>query len=75
MFLKLRIFFTILAAVCAAAVIPVGTFLGFIWALVPIVAAFLFYFIMLYFKAKHEEIEPPATEKNPETQPPSDHND
>ncbi len=70
MFLKLRIFFTILAAICAAAVIPVGTFLGFVWALVPIIAAFLFYFIMLYFKAKQEETAPTVTEEKSESNPP-----
>ena len=57
MFLKLRILFTILSCICAAAVIPVGAFLGFIWAGLCIVAAFAFYVFMLIFKQKQEEQE------------------
>lgn len=66
MFLKLRIIFTLLSAICAAAVIPLGAFLGFIWAAIAIIAAFTFYVFMLIFKQKQEELE----QKNqPQEQP------
>lgn len=68
MLLKLRILFTILSAVCIAAVFPVGAFFGFIWALVPVIAALAFYAVMLVCKNKQEEQE--NREKNGE-QPPS----
>ena len=61
MLVKLRIIFTILSAVCAAAVVPVGTFCGFIGAMICIVAAFMFFVVMLGFKNKQEQQEnPPA---------------
>ena len=63
MFLKLRIIFTILSAICAAAVIPLGAFLGLIWAGVAIVAAFAFYVFMLFFKQRQEEIENKNTQQ------------
>lgn len=70
MFLKLRIIFTILSCICAAAVIPVGAFLGFIWAGLCIVAAFAFYVFMLIFKQKQEERETSQLQqKANETQP------
>lgn len=64
MLVKLRITFTILSAICAAAVVPVGSFFGLIGALICVVAAIMFFCIMLGFKSKQE-----AKENPPEQQP------
>ena len=63
MLVKLRIIFTVLSALCAAAVVPVGTFFGFIGAMICIVAALMFFVIMLGFKNKQEALENPPEEK------------
>lgn len=63
MLVKLRIVFTVLSALCAAAVVPVGTFFGFIGAMICIVAALMFFVIMLGFKNKQEALENPPEEK------------
>jgi hypothetical protein len=63
MLVKLRIIFTILSAICAAAVVPVGTFFGLIGALICIVAAIMFFCIMLGFKSKQEQLENPPEQK------------
>jgi fatty acid desaturase len=57
MWLKFRIIFTIISVVCVAAVIPLGALLGWIWAGVAAVAAFLFYAMMLWCKS-HQPTEP-----------------
>ena len=71
----LRIFFTILSALCVAAVLPVGAFLGFTWAIILAAGAFLFYLLMLTFKqaqiaqesqTKTAEL-PSQSERNEET--------
>lgn len=54
MFLKLRVFFTILSAICIAAVIPCGAFLGWFWAGFTAVCAFLFFILMLLCKQSQE---------------------
>ena len=52
MWLKFRIIFTIISAVFAAAVIPLGAFLDWIWAGIAVGAAFLFYVLMLWCKSR-----------------------
>ena len=46
----LQIVFTIISALCVAAVLPVGAFLGFTWAIVLALVAFTFYLLMLTCK-------------------------
>ncbi len=59
----LRIFFTIVSALCVAAVFPVGYLLGMEWALCLVIAAILFFVVMLFFKAKQEKKESPTEER------------
>lgn len=54
MYLKLRIFFTILSALCLAAAIPVGVFFGFGWAGLCGFCALLFFGVMLLCKQSQE---------------------
>ncbi|MBO5412248.1 MAG: hypothetical protein J6A38_04145 [Clostridia bacterium] len=73
MYLKLRIFFTILSAVCVAAALPVGAVLGFVWAGILALSAFLFYGLMLLCKQNQESseksIQPLETEQSDKTKP------
>lgn len=63
MFLKLRIIFTVLAAVCLALVLPMGTYGGLVWAIITAAAAGVFFLLMLLFKQEQEKREnPPTTE-------------
>ncbi len=62
MLVKLRIFFTILSAICVAAVIPVGALLGFPWAITCVVLAFALFMIVLLLKSKQESLENPPPE-------------
>ena len=73
MYLKLRIRFTILSALCVAAVVPLGAFLGWTWAGLSAVAAFCFYLVMRICKVNQEiqearearaELSDTATEEN-----------
>ena len=57
MYLKLRIIFTILAAVCAALVLPAGTFGGFLWAIIAVLGAVMFFLLMLVCKQSQEKQE------------------
>ena len=54
MFAKLRIVFTIIAAVCLIAVVPIGTFLGLGWAGWTILAAGVSFVFMLLCKQEQE---------------------
>ncbi len=63
MFLKLRIICTVIAASFAAAVLPVGTWLGLTWAIVAAVVAGVFFMLMLIFKQEQEKREPPQPEE------------
>ena len=64
MLVKLQIFFTILSAVCLAAVFPVGTFLNWLGALGCGIAAFLFFGAVILCKNIRERKEnPPAKTK------------
>ena len=64
MYKTLRILFTILSAICVAATIPVGTLLGFDFAVGAAIGAIAFFLIMLHFKQKQEELE--SSEKSDE---------
>lgn len=63
MLVKLRILFTILAALCVAAVVPVGTFFGMIGAMICVVLGIMFFSIMLGFKNAQERKENPPEER------------
>ena len=66
MYLKLRILFTILSAICIAIAIPVGTAKGLTGVLICAGLAFAFYLIMLTFKLKHESLNPSQSTESPE---------
>ena len=63
MFLKLRIIFTILSAICIATILPIGAFLDLTWALVVAIFAFAFFLAMMICKQEQEKRE--AAEKTP----------
>ena len=64
MFLKLRVTFTILSALCLAAIIPVGTFFDFVPAILCALAGGVIFLLMLFFKNKQEQKENPPTPEN-----------
>ena len=67
MYLKLRILFTILSAICVAIAIPAGVWFDFTATIICAALAFMFYLIMLTFKLKHESLNPAnPTEENQE---------
>ena len=57
MYKNLRIIFTILSAICVAAVLPIGAFWQFNAAITLAAAAGVFYILMLICKQKQEELE------------------
>ena len=63
MFLKLRIVFTILSAICLGLAIPLGAAIHFIWAIVLGLGALMFFGLMLLCKqsqlAREEKDLPP----------------
>lgn len=59
MYLKLRILFTVLSAICIAIAIPVGVTAGLTGVLICAGLAFAFYLVMLFFKGKQEALNPP----------------
>ena len=63
MLVKLRSLFTILAALCVAAVVPAGTFFGMIGAMICVVLGIMFFSIMLGFKNAQERKENPPEER------------
>ena len=65
MYKNLRIIFTILSAICVAAVLPIGAFWQFNAAITFAAAAGVFYILMLICKQKQEELE----SKNQSTAP------
>ncbi len=62
MFLKLRIFFTVLSALCLVAILPAAVWGGPFWFAVCGCAALLFFGLMLLCKQSQEKQE---REKNP----------
>lgn len=69
MLLFFQIFFTVLSAICVGAVVPIGMWLGWLWAGIAVLGAILCYVFMLLCKqtrALRGEIpieEPSKTEK------------
>ena len=57
MFKTLRIIFTVISALFAAAVFPIGFFGGLTWALAAAVIAFVFFGLMLLCKQSQEAQE------------------
>lgn len=68
--LYLQVVFTILSALCIAAIIPVGAFLGWVWAGVCAVSAFLFFMLMRLCKQSRPADEPqsPVQEETEENE-------
>ena len=58
MFLKLRILFTILSAICLAVILPAGALFGKTWFFVFGGGAAVFFLAMLICKQKQEELDP-----------------
>ena len=66
MFLKLRILFTILAAICLAVILPAGALFGKTWFFVFGGGAASFFLAMLICKQKQEELDPSSKIKDEE---------
>ena len=70
MLLKFQIIFTILSALCVALILPIGTFLDWIWALICVFGAFIFFMLMRICKqARETQEENTPTESTPESLP------
>ena len=63
MAMKLRILFTVLAALCVAALIPVGTIVSWTAAIFCALGGFLFFGLMLICKQKTDETNSSATQE------------
>ena len=80
MFLKLRITFTILSAICIGFALTAGALWGFLWTILLGLGALLFFMLMLYCKRAQEEQEQKEEENNkffthtPDNQPFDDTN-
>ena len=57
MFLKLRVLFTILSALCLAFALTAGVLWGFLWTILLGLGALLFFMLMLFFKRAQEAQE------------------
>ncbi|MBQ8320437.1 MAG: hypothetical protein IJX81_06115 [Clostridia bacterium] len=68
----LRILFTVLCAVCLAAIFPIGTFWEMGYALIALAAAGVFFLAMLYCKRKQESAEKGEQEPQPDFFQPKD---
>ena len=66
--LYLQIIFTVLSAVCIAALVPVGAFLGWVWAGICGISAFLFFMLMRLCKQSREANLPPEQPREEEKQ-------
>ncbi len=64
MYLKLRVFFTILSALCLAFALTAGALWGYIWAIILGLGALLFFMLMLVFKQAQEKQEQQEAENN-----------
>ena len=64
MFGFFRIFFCILSALCVAAVIPVGAFLGFTYALFFGLGAAVFFALTVFCKNEQEKRNPQANDED-----------
>ena len=86
MLLFFQIFFTVLSAICVGAVVPIGMWLGWLWAGLAVLGAILCYVFMLLCKqtralrgeipieepSKTEETENAKTSEETETADDSD---
>ncbi len=63
MFLKLRVFFTILSALCLAAIIPAAVWGGWLWLGILGGGALFFFAMMLLCKQSQEKQEAAQREK------------
>ncbi len=66
MFLKLRITFTILSALCLAVVIPAAVWGGWVWFTLLAAGALFFFALMLVCKQSQEREEEKKTPKQEE---------
>ena len=66
MLVKLQIIFTILSAICVAAIFPVGTYWDWLGALGCGIAAFLFFGGTILCKSIREKKENPPPENKPQ---------
>lgn len=64
MFAFLRIFCCILAALCVAAVIPVGAFFGFTSSVFCVLGACVFFVLTVFCKNEQEKRNPQASEED-----------
>ena len=64
MYLKLRVFFTVLSALCLAFALTAGALWGYIWAIILGLGALLFFMLMLVFKQAQENQEQQEAENN-----------
>lgn len=68
MLLVLQITFTILSALCVAAFMPLGAWLGWGWAIGCALVAVVFFLLMLLCKQSLQMKQAPQIDKNPETE-------
>ena len=61
----LRILFTVLAALCLAAILPIGSLLSGGWAVITLAAALVFFALMLLCKSGIEKQEDAKKPKQP----------
>ncbi len=64
MLLYLQIIFTVISALFIAAVLPIGAFLGWTYAIICALCAVFFYVAMLLCKQARESKLPPEIEEN-----------
>ena len=77
MLLFFQIFFTVLSAICVGAVVPLGMWLGWIWAGIAVLGAILCYVFMLLCKQTRAlrgefPIEEPSKTEETENAKPSE---
>lgn len=65
MFLKLRVLFTILSAICIAFAITAGVVWGPIWTIILGLGAVMFFLLMKLFKQCQENEEAQQADKQP----------
>ncbi len=70
MYLKLRILFTVLTALCLAAIGPIAVWFGWVWFFAVGGLTAIFWLLMLVCKQKQEEAE--AAKEKKEEEPPHD---
>ena len=71
MYLKLRVLFTILSALCLAVILPAAAMGGLTYLIIFGGSALAFFLAMLICKQKQEELEPPKPEDE-DTEIPTD---